>query len=162
MDLQYTSYPGIQSPMWSSSFMPLWPDLYEPFSLTPLHIDWLLLQFSPVTHLCLTLRPHGLQHTRIPCPLPTPRACSSSCPLSQWCHPTISSSVVPFLSCLQSFPASGSFQTSQFFPIGDQSRASAAVLPINIQDWFSLGWTGWISLQWLLLKPLKTPSSFPN
>ena len=67
------------------------------------------VQFSPVTHLCLSLRPHGLQHTKLPCPSPTPRACSNSCPSSRWCHPTISSSVVPFSSCLQSFPASGSF-----------------------------------------------------
>ena len=97
-----------------------------------------------------SLRPHGLQHTRLPCPLPTPWACSYSCPLSQWCHPTISSSVIPLFSCLQSFPASGSFQMSHFFASGDQSTrvsASTSVLPMNIQDWFSLGWTGWISLQ---------------
>ena len=91
---------------------------------------------------------HGLQHTRPPCPSPTPRACPNSCPLSQWCHPTISSSVIPFSSCLQSFPASGSFQMSQFFISGGQSigvSASASVLPVNIQDWFPLGWTGLIS-----------------
>ena len=94
-----------------------------------------------------SLWPHGLQHAR---PSPTLRAYSNSCPLSQWCHPTISSSVIPFSSHLQSFPASGSFQMSQFFTSGGQSigvSASASVLPINIQDWFSLGWTGWISLQ---------------
>ena len=82
--------------------------------------------------------PSGLQHTRLPCPLPTPGACSNSCPSSWWCHPTISSSVVPFSSCLQSFPASGSFPISQFFAPGGQSvRASAlaSVLPMNIQDW---------------------------
>ena len=82
---------------------------------------------------------------RLPCPSPTPRACSNSCPSSQWCHPTN-----PFSSCLQSFPASGSFPRSQFFASGGQSigaSASAAVLPLNIQDWFPLGWTGWISLQ---------------
>ena len=97
-----------------------------------------------------SLWPHGLQHTRLPCPSPTPRACSNSCPSSRWCHPTISSSVIPFSSCLQSFSASGSFQMSQFFPSGGQSigvSASASVLPMNIQDWFPLGWTGWNSLQ---------------
>ena len=81
---------------------------------------------------------------------PTPGACSNSCPSSQWCHPTISSSVVPFSSCLQSFPASGSFPMSQFFTSGGQSiavSASTSVIPMNIQDWFPLGWTGWISLQ---------------
>ena len=97
-----------------------------------------------------SLRPHGLQHTRLPCPSPTPRACSNSCPSSQWCHPILSSSVIPFSSCLQSFPGSGSFQMNQFFSSGGQSigvSASASVLPMNIQGWFSLGWTGWISLQ---------------
>ena len=96
-----------------------------------------------------SLWPHGLQHTRPPCPSPTPRVYSNSCPLSQWCRPTISSSVSPFFSHLQSFPASGSFQMSQFFASGGQSigvSASASVLPMNIQDWFPLGWTGWISL----------------
>ena len=96
-----------------------------------------------------SLRPHGLQHTRLPCPSPTPGAYSNSCPLSLWCHPTISSSVVPF-SHPQSFPASGSFLMSQFFESGGQSigaSAPASVLPMSIQDWFPLGWTGWISLQ---------------
>ena len=95
-----------------------------------------------------SLWPHGLQHDRSPCPSPTPRVYSNSCPLSWWCHPTISSSVVPFSSRLQSFPASGSFPMSQFFASGDQSigvSASASVLPMNIQNWFPLGWTGWIS-----------------
>ena len=90
------------------------------------------------------------QHAKLPCPSPTPRACSNSCPLSRWCHPTISSSVVPFSSHLQSSPASGSFPISQFFASGGQSigaSASASVLPMNIQDWFPLRWTGWISLQ---------------
>ena len=93
-------------------------------------------------------QPHGPQHTRPPCPSPTPRVYSNSCPLSRWCHPTISSSVIPFSSCLQSFPASGSFQMSQFFTSGGQSigaSASTSVLPVNIQDWSPLGWTGWIS-----------------
>ena len=93
---------------------------------------------------------HGLQHTRLLCLSPTPRACSNSCPLSQWCHPTILSSVIPFSSCLQSFPASGSFPVSYFFASGGQSigaSALASVLPKNSQDWFPLGWTGQISLQ---------------
>ena len=101
-----------------------------------------------------SLWPHGLQHTRIPCPSPAPGACSDSCPLSWWCHPTISFSVVPFSSCLQSFPASGSFPMSQFFTSGGQNigvSASASVLPVNIQDWFPLGLTGLISfrMDWL-------------
>ena len=97
-----------------------------------------------------SLWPHGPQHARPPCPSPTPGVYSNSCPSRQWCHPTISSSVVPFSSCLQSFPASGSFQMSQLFASGGQSigiSASTSVLPMNIQDWFPLGWTGWISLQ---------------
>ena len=96
-----------------------------------------------------SLQPHGLQHARLLCPSPTPEACSNLCP-SWWCHPTISSSVIPFSSCLQSFPSSGSFPISQFFTSGSQSfgaSASASVLPMNIQDWFPLEWTGWISLQ---------------
>ena len=95
-----------------------------------------------------SLWPHGLQHTRLPCPPLSPGACSNSCQLSQWCHPIISSSVVPF-SCLQSFPASGSFPMSQFFASGGQSigaSASASVLPLNIQGLFLLGLTGFISL----------------
>ena len=97
-----------------------------------------------------SLRPHALQHTRPPCPSPTPGVYSHSCPLSRWCHPTISSSVDPFSSCLQCFPASGSLQMSQLFTSGGRSigvSASASVLPMNTQDWFPLGWTGWISLQ---------------
>ena len=110
------------------------------------------VQFSSIQLLShvWVLRPHGLQHTRPPCPSPTPGVYSNSCPLSWWCHPTISSSVVPFSSCPQSFPASGSFPVSQFFTSGGQSTGvspSASVLPMNIQDWFPLGWTGWISLQ---------------
>ena len=90
-----------------------------------------------------SLWPQGQQHARPPCPSLTPRVYLDSCPLSQWCHPTISSSIVPFSSCLQSFPASGSFQMSQFFTTGGQSigiSASTSVLPMNIQDWFPLGW----------------------
>ena len=96
------------------------------------------------------LRPHEPQHAMPPCPLPAPRVHPNPCPLSQWCHPTISSSVVPFSSCPQSFPASGSFPMRQFFASGGQSigvSASASVLPMNIQDWFPLGWTGLISLK---------------
>ena len=118
--------------------------------------DWWLCiqnlgaQFSSVAQFCPTLRPHGLQHARLPCPSPTLRTCSNSCPSSRWCHPTILSSVIPFSSGLQSFLASGSFPMSQFFTAGGQSigvSTSTSVLPMNIQDWFPLGWTGWISLQ---------------
>ena len=95
-----------------------------------------------------SLLPLGLQHARLPCPSLTTEACSNSWLLSQWCHPTISSSVVPFSSHLQSFPASGSLPGCQFFTSGSQSiGVSVSVLPMNIQDWFPLGWTGWISLQ---------------
>ena len=97
-----------------------------------------------------SLWPHGLQHARPPCPSQTPRIYSNSCPSHRWCHPTISSSIVPFSSHLQSFPALESLPMSWFFASGDQSigvSASASVLPMNIQDWFPLGWTGCISLQ---------------
>ena len=97
-----------------------------------------------------SLQPHELQHARPPCPSPTPSVHPNPCPSCRWCHPTISSSVVPLSSCPQSFPASGSFQMSQLFTSGDQSigvSASTSVLPMNIQNWFPLGWTGWISLQ---------------
>ena len=107
-----------------------------------------------------SLRLHESQHARPPCPSPTPGVHSNSCASSQWCHPTISSSVVPFSSCPQSLPASKSFPMSQFFSSGGQSievLASASVLPMNTQDWSPLGWTGWISLQ------SKRPSRvFPN
>ena len=113
----------------------------------------LILTFS-VQFICSvmsnSLRPHGLQHARPPCPLPTPGVYPNPCPLSRWCHPTISSSIAPFSSCPQSFPASGSFQMSQLFASGGQSigvSASTSVLPVNIQDWFPLGLTGLISLQ---------------
>ena len=97
-----------------------------------------------------SLRPHELQHARPPCPSPTPGVYPNPCPLSRWCHPRISSSVVPFSSCPQSFPASRSFPVSQLFASGGQSigaSASTSVLPMNSQDWSLLGWTGWISLQ---------------
>ena len=107
------------------------------------------VQFShSVVSDCLQL--HGLQHARLPCPLPTARACSNSCPLSQWCLPTIASFIIHFSSCLQSFPISGYFPVRQFFASGGQSigvSASTSVLPMNIQDLFPLVWTGWISLQ---------------
>ena len=112
-----------------------------------------------------SLPPHGLQHARLPCPSPTPGACSNSCPSSWWCRLTTSSSVVPFSSCLQSLPASGSFPMSQLFPSGGQSigvSASASVLPMNIQDWFPLGLTSWISLtavQGTLKSLIQHPSS---
>ena len=115
------------------------------YSLLYPHISSVQFSHSVVSD---SLRPHELQHSKLPCPS-TPRACSSSCPSSQWCHPTISSSAVPLSSCLQSFPASGSFPMSQFFASGDKSigvSASASVLPMNIQYWFHLGWTGLISL----------------
>ena len=97
-----------------------------------------------------SLRPHESQHARPPCPSPTPGVYSNSCPLSQWCHPAISSSFIPFSSCPQSLPASGPFPMSQLFTWGGQSTgvsASASVLPMNTQDWSLSGWTGWISLQ---------------
>ena len=109
-------------------------------------------QFSSVqslSHVWL-LQPNEPQHARPHCPSPTPRVYPNSCPLSLWCHPTISSSVVPFSSHLQSFLSSGSFPMSQFFPSGGQSigvSASTSVLPMNIQGWSPLGWIGWISLQ---------------
>ena len=107
-------------------------------------------KFSSVAQSCPTLcDPHGLQHTRLPCLSPTPRAYYNSCPSSQWCHPSISSSVIPFSSCLQSFPASWSFPMSQPFTSGDQSigvSASTSVFPMNIQGLFPLGLTGLISL----------------
>ena len=110
-----------------------------------------------------SLRHHGLQHISLPCPSPTPGACSNSRPSSRWCHPTISSSVVPFSSCLQSFPALGSFPMSQFFASSGQcigASASASVLPVNIQDWFPLRLTGLISLQSKgLLSPFQHHSS---
>ena len=114
-------------------------------------IPFLLARVQLVQSLSrVRLKPHGLQHPRLPCPLPTPRAYSNSCPSSRWCHPTISSSVVSFFSCLQSFPAPGSFPMSQLFASDGQSMAasaSASVFSMNIQDWFPIGLTGLISLQ---------------
>ena len=107
------------------------------------------ISVSSVAQLCLFVTP-WTAHVKLPCPSPSPELYSNSCPSSWWCHPTISSSVVPFSSHLQSFPASGSFAMSQFFASGGQNigvSSSVSVLPIDIQDWFSSGWTGWISLQ---------------
>ena len=129
--------------------------LFTPPHLSPLATtDLSTVSISSVQFSCSVvssfLRLHGLQHARLLCPSPTPGVHSNSYPLSPWCHPTISSSVVPFSSCLQYCPASWSFPMSQFFPSGGQSigiSAPASVLPMNIQDWFPLGWTGLISLQ---------------
>ena len=119
---------------------------------TYIHVKYVCVyldtHISSVAQLCLTLRPHGLQHARPPCLSPTPGVHPNPCPLSRWCHPTISYSVILFSYCLQSFPASGSYPMSQFLVSGGQSigvSASTSVLPMNTQDW-SLGWTGWISL----------------
>ena len=111
--------------------------------------DYFSVQFSRSV-VSDSLRPHELQHTRPPCPSPTPRVHPDPCPSSRWSHPTISSSVIPFSFCPQSFPASGSLKMSQLFASGGQSievSASTSVLPMNTQDWSSLGLTGWISLQ---------------
>ena len=118
--------------------------LVSDIQLSDSDIYMLLFSRSVVSN---SLQPHGLQHARLSCPSPSPRVCSNSCPLSQWCHPTISTSVIPFSSCPQSFPASGPFLMSQLLGSGGQSigaSASASVLPMNIQDWFPLGWTGLI------------------
>ena len=112
--------------------------------------DMMLLLSSSHSVISDSFRPHVLQHARLPCPSQSPGVCLNSCPLSQWCHPTISSSVIPFSSSLQSFPASGSFLMSQLFTWGGQTMGvllSASVYPVNIQDRFPLGWTGSISLQ---------------
>ena len=119
------------------------------YHITPGTLNGFQPQFS-CSIVSDSLQPHGLQHTRPHCPSSTPGVYSNSCPLSWWWQPTISSSVVPFSSHLQPFPASGSFQMIRFFTSGGPSigvSASASVLPMNTQDWFPLGWTGWISLQ---------------
>ena len=116
------------------------------------------VQLSSVAQSCLTLWSHEPQHTRPPCPSPTHGVYTNSCPLSRWCHPTISSSVIPFSSCLQFFPASGSFQMSQLFTSGGQSirvSASTSVPPMNTQDWSPLGWTGWIDFWVYIQRKLK-------
>ena len=130
------------------------PSLFPLFACSYLSfkVQWGLIQSVQFSHSVVSdsLRPHEPQHARPPCPSPTPGVYSNSCPLSQWCHPTISSSVVPFFSCPQSLSASGSFPMSQLFAWGGQSigvSASSSVLPVNTQDWSPSGWTGWISLQ---------------
>ena len=140
------SYPGkiLQVPIYKSFSLTLLMRC-SPMALTTL----LSVQFSRSV-VSDSLRPHEPQHTRPPCPSPTPGVYPNPCPLSQWCHPAISSSVVPFSSCSQSLPASGSFPISQLFTWGGQSigvSASASVLPMDTQDWSPLGWTGWTSLQ---------------
>ena len=129
--------------------------LFYLFFLSSCRMSFFLNSIEPWVHFSCSvmsdsLRPGALQHTRLPNPSPTPGACSNSCPSSRWCYPIISSSIIPFSSCLQSFPAAESFLMSQFFTSGGQNirvSASASVLPMNIQDWSPLGWTGWISLQ---------------
>ena len=128
---------------WSYS---LW---YRFFFFFSKHLGLILLLFSCWV-MSDSLQPHGLQHTRLPSPSPSPGTCSNSCPLSHWCHLDMSSSVIPFSSYLQSFPTSGTFLMSWIFALGGQSigaSASASVLPMNIQDWFPLGLTGLISLE---------------
>ena len=123
--------------------------LIVPFLTSNLKSSLKVLQFTSVPQSCPTLQPHRLQPAGPPCPSPTLGAYSNSCLLSWWCHPTISSSVVPFSSCLQSFPASRCFQMSQIFTSDGQNigvSSSTSVLPVNPQDWFPLEWTGWISL----------------
>ena len=124
-------------------------DSYLLYCPPPISFKTISVQFSHSV-VSDSLRPHGLQHARLPCPSSTTGARANSCPSSRWCHPTISSSVVPFCSHPQSCPALGLIPKNQFFSSGAQSigaSASAAVLPMNIQDWSPLGWTGWISLQ---------------
>ena len=144
---------------YSSSSLFIWPkgkQIWQHQTILRTFLPfWLLRQvFSSVqfSHSVVSdsFRPHESQHTRPPCPSPTPRVYPNSCPLSRWCHPAISSSLIPFSSSPQSFPASGSFQMSQLFTSGGQSTgvsASTSVLPMNTQDWSPLVWTGWISLQ---------------
>ena len=125
---------------------------------------FILLLQSSCSVVSDSLWPHGLQHARLLCSSPSPRACSNSCPSSWWCHPAISSFVSPFFSCLQSFPTSGSFPVSQFFASGGQRiavSALASVLPMNIQGWFPLGLTGLISLQSKSLKVSQESSPAP-
>ena len=137
------------SPPFSSLCISLQTFYWPFFFLHQIHLLLCLssIQFSRSV-VSDSLQPHESQHARPPCPSATSRVHPNSCPLSQWCHPTISSSVLPFPSCPQSFPASGSFPMSQLFASSGQSiGVSASVLPINIQHWFLLGWTGWTSLQ---------------
>ena len=127
----------------------MWSDWFSVILVFISSALWSVSQFSRSV-VSDSLQPHKTQHARPPCPSPTPRVYPNSCPLSRWCHLTISTSVIPFSSCLKSFPTSGSFQMSQLFASGGQSigaSASTSVLPMNTQDWSPLGGTGWISLQ---------------
>ena len=145
----YTHNPGLSSQLHSHvTQLPVRELCLNILSALQIQHQFSSVQFSSVAQSCMTLRPHEPQHARPPCPSPTPGVYSNSCPLSRWCHPAISSSVIPFSSCLQSLPASGSFPMSQLFAWGGQNievSASASVLPMNTQDWSPLGWTGWIS-----------------
>ena len=142
--VQYGSYqPHVTTDLWNTVIVTEKLNFKFYLILTTLNLN--SNQFSQFSRSVVSnpLGPHGLQHARPPCPSPTPGVYSNSCPLSRWCHPTISSPVVPFSSCPQSLPASGSFSMSQFFASGGQSigvSASASVLPINTQDWFPLEW----------------------
>ena len=146
--------PGISPIQGSNTYLLClqhWPTVSLPLA-PPGKLLWSQFSSGQFCHSVMSdsLWPHGLQHARLPCPPPTPGTYSSSCPLSRWCHPTNSSSVNLFSSCLQSFPVSGSFQMTQLFESGSQSigvLALAYILPKSIQDWFPLGWTAWISLQ---------------
>ena len=137
----------METQLWLSALSPAVYNYKDGFLKIHLSFSSVQFNYSVVSN---SLQPHGLQHTKPPCPSPTPRACSNSRPSYRWCHPMISSSVIPFPSRLQFFPTSGSFPMSQFFTLGGQSigvSASASVLPMNIQGWFPLGLTAWISLQ---------------
>ena len=144
-------HPVINTKVRGGNSYVFWLQGYGSFPLLQsLFLHFILLSQFSRSVVSDSLRPQGLQHARLPCPSPTPGACSNSCASSRWWHPTISSSVIPFSSCLQFFPASGSFQMSQLFASGGQSigvTASTSVLPMNTQDWSPPGWTGWISLQ---------------
>ena len=136
---------------------------YLPISISKTHVNARSSVQVSLSVMSDSLRPHGLQHARLPCPSLQPGGYSNSCPSSWWCYPTISSSAVPFSFFLQSFPASVTFPISQFFTSGGQSigaSASASVLPVNIQDWFPLGWTRWISLQSKRLQRVFSKTTF--
>ena len=143
--IYWDDHNGFNSSISWNSVSPWFEDIKN--FLIKLHLIMVSVQFS-LSVVSNSLRSQKLKHTRLPCPSPTPGVYPNSSPLSQWWHPAISSSVILFSSCLQSFPASGSFPMRQFFASGVQSiGASASVLPMNIQDWSPLGWTSWISLQ---------------
>ena len=152
MDVACPCSPVLQAHLSFPEILPFWlqAQLYVNHSVKSYNcVRANISSVQSLSHVWL-LKPHELQHARPPGPSPTPRVYSNSCPLSRWCHLAISSSVIPFSSCLQSLPASGSFPMSQLFTWGGQSigvSASASVLPMNTRDWSPLGWTGWISLQ---------------